>query len=208
MCDVGNVCKDETWNADMKLDDSLTEGIAVTRKVAMEMLFLDSTILPLDDDHLRSRSNFFAVLGSTRNHDPHKVNSPDHHSTTILGKNCIVDGWIESATEGVKKSLEQKIRLLRKSMRKPCEETVYPLHLRCSSDRACIVSDNQKTYQDAVIHLHGALKKNKGNFCNNEASTSDKAGQKHVTEDGHQYSCHAEYEVSSNEQIGLCHINC
>ena len=69
MCDVGNVCKDETWNADMKLDDSLTEGITMTWKVTAEIFLFDSTMLALEDDNLRLRSKMCAVLGLIGNHD-------------------------------------------------------------------------------------------------------------------------------------------
>ena len=148
----------------------------MTRKVAMRMLLIDSTMISLDNDHLHSISKICAVLGSMRNHDPHNGNGPDHHSATILGTNCIVDDCVEGAREGVKKSLEQTIRLSRKNMRKPREETFYLLHLSCSSDRACVVNDNQKTYQDAIMYLCGVLKKNKGDFYNNKTSQSDRTG--------------------------------
>ena len=113
-------------------------------KVAAELLFFDSTMLSLDNYHLRSRSKIWAALGLVRKLNPCKGHGPDHHSLTIVGTNCIITSYVESAGEGVKNSLEKIIRLLNKSMNKPHVPNINPLHLNCSSDRLCDGSDNQK----------------------------------------------------------------
>ena len=56
----------------MKIDESFTEGITMRWKVASDILLNDSTMLYLDDDHLRMRSNICAALGLMRKHDPCK----------------------------------------------------------------------------------------------------------------------------------------
>ena len=111
----------------MKLDDDLTEGITATWKVAVDLLLLDSTILSLDDNDLRLRSKVCAALGSMRKHHPYKGCGPNHRSVASAGTNCLLSGLIESAGEGIKKSLEQIVRTLNESMSKPPGATVTPL---------------------------------------------------------------------------------
>ena len=96
-CNIGNACKDEMWNAEMKLDDSLTEVINMMWKVAVDLFLFDSTTLSLDDDYLRLRSKFCATLGLMRNHDPCEGHGPNHHGDASMGTNFILAGWIESA---------------------------------------------------------------------------------------------------------------
>ena len=66
--------------------------------------------------------------------------------------------------------------MLSKRISEPPGDNVTPLHLNFSSDRALNGSDNQKTYQDTGMHLHGTLKKNQGTFCKKETSISERAG--------------------------------
>ena len=80
--DFGNVYRDETLNADTKLDDILTEGISMMWNVYVELLLLDSTMLSLDDDHLYLRYKICAVLVLMKNHYPCEGNRPDHHGAT------------------------------------------------------------------------------------------------------------------------------
>ena len=86
-------------------------------------------------------------------------------------------------------------------MSDPPGAIVTPFYLNCSSDKACNVSENQKNYQDIDIHLHGTLKNNQGDFCNNETSSSEKADQKPVPEDGCQCAYHVEHEVSGKKTL-------
>ena len=86
----GSAHEDEMWNAHMKLDQSLTEGITVMCKVSVELLLLDSTNLPLDNDHLRLTSKICATLGLILKNDPLKGHGTDHHGATSVGTNYII----------------------------------------------------------------------------------------------------------------------
>ena len=152
----------------MKLDNSFTEGIDMTWKVTVEILFLDSTMLSLDDDHFRLRSKVCAALGLMRKHDPQKGYVPDHHGVYIECSNCVITGWIESDGEGIRKSIEKMIRLLNKRMSEHHGATVNQFHLNFSSDRLHNGSFNQKNYQDYSMHFHGILKNNQFDFCKKE----------------------------------------
>ena len=126
----------------MKLDGNLTEGVAAAQKVVVDLLLLDSLLLSLDDDCLRSRSKSCAALGSTRKGNPCERRGPDHHSDTGVGANHALASWGESAGEGAKKSLEQVARTLSESTSKHAGATVAPLHLSCSCDRVRNSSTN------------------------------------------------------------------
>ena len=63
----------------MNIDNSLTEGVAMMQKVVVDLFLLDSTISSLDDDHLCSRSNFFASLCLMRKHK-----ACEGHGPTIM----------------------------------------------------------------------------------------------------------------------------
>ena len=61
----------------------------------------------------------------------------------------------------------------------------------------------KKTHQDTRTHLHGTLKKNQGDFCKKESSSTEREWQMQILEDGNQCSCYAEYEVNEKKHIGL-----
>ena len=79
----------------MKLDDNLIEGITIMWKVAVDLLLFDSTILSLDDDHLRLTSKICTTLGLIRNYNPFKGHDPDYHDATSACINFLLSGWIE-----------------------------------------------------------------------------------------------------------------
>ena len=71
---------------------------------------------------------------------------------------------ILNKTKDELRKLASTFKIKNKSLNKPPGATIAPLHLNCSSDRAYNGADNQKTYEDVGIYLHGTLKKNQGAF--------------------------------------------
>ena len=51
------------------------------------------------------------------------------------------------------------------------------------------------------MHLRGALEKNQGTFCKKQSLSAEIAGQMRILEDGRQFLCCAEDEVSGKKKI-------
>ena len=66
------------WNAKMKLDDGLTEGIPIVWKVTSDISLFYSTMLSFANDRLRLRYYLFSKSGLIRKHGPFKRCGPDH----------------------------------------------------------------------------------------------------------------------------------
>ena len=65
---------------------------AVKRDVDIDLLFLDSKILSLDDVNLRLRSKIRVALGLMQKHSPCEGSGTDHYGATSAGTNCLLDG--------------------------------------------------------------------------------------------------------------------